>query len=842
MFQLSKLSVMCLYAVAHMVYAQDNHDPLKKDQDLLAHNNHSYAFSTTSLYGANRDIDLKAFNITNYIAPGMYNVSLSINEKALTDTTVKFDHLDASSSAVLCLDPQLLTQLDLKAQVIEKLPQEPCITIKDISPDAYYDFNLQQLSLNLYIPLVDVVQRPAGYISPKLFDEGVTSAFIGYNANLHKNDQQTQNYLNLSGGINFAGWFFRHNGYFESNQSGNLSRYRSSINTLYRDIDALHSRLSLGEFYTNNNISESLSILGAQLASDDNMLPWSVRNYAPIVQGVANTNALVRVFQNGQKIYEKSVPAGAFELTDLATLSNGDLKVEIIENGGEVRVLNFPMQVSINLLKKGRFKYSAAAGRYKLADKITDDMVGQANFSYGLSNNITLSNSVTYADIYKNILISAGMNTALGGISFSGDYSRTNLFDQTKNGQRYQFKYSFFWEPQSINFNANASTQSKRYQTANNALSQANYDKLNQDEYWNFWNNNDLKNQYALSVSKSFQDSRWGSIQASILRNEYWSDNNDHNQYVLNYSNRWKRFSYSLGMSRSQDPYNNLQNNTYYASLSLPLDWRKNNLYLSSNLQRSENTTNSTNANINLSGTLGESNNLNFGVGISQNNDNNQNTTAYNGNINYLHPYVSLGATAFNNGDRSQFSVSAQGALVAHRYGVTATNTIPNTYTIVHVEKGQDAGISNAWGVKLDRFGNAIYSNSSPYSKNLIQIDPDQMPVTMTLQSSQATVIPRQFSATMVKFSAQHSSMYVLRISSPQGQLPMGAEIRNAKQQLVGRLAQSNQAILDQFDPQQDRQLTLLWGNQHQNSCQIQLPTLNTEKSQSFQIIPVECK
>ena len=81
-------------------------------------------------------------------------------------------------------------------------------------------------------------------------------------------------------------------------------------------------------------------------------------------------------------------------------------------------------------------------------------------------------------------------------------------------------------------------------------------------------------------------------------------------------------------------------------------------------------------------------------------------------------------------------------------------------------------------------------------NKNLIQIDPDQMPVTMTLQSSQATVIPRQFSATMVNFTAQHSSMYVLRISSPHGQLPMGAEIRNAKQQLVAILNQ--QICLDQ--------------------------------------------
>ncbi|TCM64394.1 pili synthesis usher PapC-like protein [Acinetobacter calcoaceticus] len=311
---------------------------------------------------------------------------------------------------------------------------------------------------------------------------------------------------------------------------------------------------------------------------------------------------------------------------------------------------------------------------------------------------------------------------------------------------------------------------------------------------------------------------------------------------MLSYSNRYKRLNYSLGFNRSKDRLNQQPYNIYYARISMPLDWKKNNLYLSSQLQHSDYAPHSTNANINLSGSLTQDNKINFGVGLSQNQFNQQQNTAINAHVNYLHPVINIGASLNHDRQQTQYSLSAQGAIVAHSLGLTATNTIPNTYTIVHVDQGQYAGISNAWGIRLDRFGNAIYSNSSPYNKNLIQIDPDQMPITSTLQSNQATVIPRLYSATMVNFSAQQSTIYVLRITSPHGQLPMGTEVRNLDQQLLGRLAQSNQVILNRYNPQSDHVLSLIWGSQRQNSCQIQLPVLNNKKQQSFQIISVECK
>ncbi|QLK87715.1 hypothetical protein E3U36_05420 [Arsenophonus endosymbiont of Aphis craccivora] len=69
---------------------------------------------------------------------------------------------------------------------------------------------------------------------------------------------------------------------------------------------------------------------GLALASDERTLPDSLRGYAPVVRGVANTTATVTIKQNGNQIYEKTVSPGAFSITDLYPTSyNGDLDVEI---------------------------------------------------------------------------------------------------------------------------------------------------------------------------------------------------------------------------------------------------------------------------------------------------------------------------------------------------------------------------------------------------------------------------------------------------------------------------------------------------------------------------------
>lgn len=61
-------------------------------------------------------------------------------------------------------------------------------------------------------------------------------------------------------------------------------------------------------------IFDSVSFRGVQLASDDNMLPDSLKGFAPVVRGIAKSNAQVTIKQNGYTIYQTYVSPGALRL------------------------------------------------------------------------------------------------------------------------------------------------------------------------------------------------------------------------------------------------------------------------------------------------------------------------------------------------------------------------------------------------------------------------------------------------------------------------------------------------------------------------------------------------
>lgn len=158
-------------------------------------------------------------------------------------------------------------------------------------------------------------------------------SFSGSNSKNTYNDINYNSYfLNLNSGINIDSWRLRNystwnysdNGRYKDNSWRNISTY------VQRNIIPLKSTLILGDSYTEGDIFDGIGFRGIQLASDDSMLPDSMRGFAPTIRGVANSPAQVIIRQNGYDIYQTYVPAGAFEITDLyPTSTSGDLQVTV---------------------------------------------------------------------------------------------------------------------------------------------------------------------------------------------------------------------------------------------------------------------------------------------------------------------------------------------------------------------------------------------------------------------------------------------------------------------------------------------------------------------------------
>lgn len=110
-------------------------------------------FNPSSLFGqSNRNINLDSFKVKNRVIEGTYFVQLNINQEKVTDTQVKFIKAKNKESAVLCVDQNLLTHIDLTENSLSKLPSEDCIEIQDINSSAYYEMDVSKLVLNLYVP------------------------------------------------------------------------------------------------------------------------------------------------------------------------------------------------------------------------------------------------------------------------------------------------------------------------------------------------------------------------------------------------------------------------------------------------------------------------------------------------------------------------------------------------------------------------------------------------------------------------------------------------------------------------------------------------------------------
>ncbi len=165
--------------------------------------------------------------------------------------------------------------------------------------------------LDITVPQAWLIEGYDGYVEPSLWEDGIPAALLSYSANgYHSTNGSADNdsmYAAFNTGINLGAWRFRANGNYNwTKDSGSSFDYQNRY--LQRDLPSMRSQLVVGETYTTGETFDSVSIRGARLYSDNRMLPSQLANYAPIIRGVANSNAKVSITRGGYKIYESTVP------------------------------------------------------------------------------------------------------------------------------------------------------------------------------------------------------------------------------------------------------------------------------------------------------------------------------------------------------------------------------------------------------------------------------------------------------------------------------------------------------------------------------------------------------
>ncbi|MGC6746278.1 fimbria/pilus outer membrane usher protein [Escherichia coli] len=107
-----------------------------------------------------------------------------------------------------------------------------------------------------------------------------------------------------------------------------------------------------------------MNFRGAQLASDDNMLPDSQRGFAPVIHGIARGTAQVTIKQNGYDIYNSTVPPGPLPSTiSMPQVIVVTCRVTIKEADGSTQIFTVPYSSVPLLQREGHTRYSITAGR-----------------------------------------------------------------------------------------------------------------------------------------------------------------------------------------------------------------------------------------------------------------------------------------------------------------------------------------------------------------------------------------------------------------------------------------------------------------------------------------------
>lgn len=790
-------------------------------------------------------IDLSHYATKNVITAGDYALDIFVNGVSVGRAEVRFTIDEVGPDAQPCFDRALLLRagVDVAQLALEKTTsRDVCLRLERLIPDARARLDFGALRLNLSIPQASLSRRARDYVSPDLWSDGVSMAMLNYYFDAYSNSRAggTQLYGGLEGGFNLQGWRFRHQGSLALSQNGQR-QYQNIASYVQRDIPAWSAQLLLGESYTSGDLFDSTSFRGVRLYSDDRMLPNSLRGYAPVIRGVANSNARVTISQNGVKLREMSVAPGAFEINDLyPTGYGGDLQVTITEADGAVRTFSVPYAAVPMALREGQSRYSVTAGTVRnLAN--TQPFFSQATWQYGATNMVTGYGGLTLADGYRAGMVGAVLNTSWGAFGLDATHAVTQIpHDQTYTGQSYRASYAKMFDQTGTNL----SIASYRYSTSgyfglNDAM--AARDRAQQPGSWVMDPLYRQRSRASITLGQRTDD-KGGNLYVTGSTVNYWERPGADLNFTVGYSNSYRNLSYSVSASRQRDAYGR-SDTLFYASISIPFGAQSSSM-LSANMSRDS--SGRTRLQSNLSGSLGEDRKLFYGVNVDHSRDSSAGAAQSNGgmNLNYRASYADLSGSVSAGNDYQQFSFGARGAVVAHPGGVTLARPLSETFAIVQAKDAEGARVASADDVRIDSRGYAVVPYLTPYTMNEVAIDPKGLSTDLELKETSQRVAPRAGAVPLLVFETTSGrSMIVRALQEDKKPVPFGAVVTDASGKEVGQIGQAGKVLARGLDEQ--GKLLVRWeSNGVENACSVsyQLPEKTAAKNQAYlSVVELPC-
>lgn len=816
--------------------------------------------------------DLSQFENNSGQAPGVYRVEIYLNNDYIGSQDIRFNLPDDTeknnaetqpqppddSGLQACITRELVEKLNINLSAFplpEVTDKDTCIDLAKLVSQAgsRFDFEAQQLYIS--IPQIALKNTARGYIPPDEWSNGIPALLTTYHftgGNSQYTDSHTRNnsyFLSLNNGINAGPWRLRNNATWNYNSGhGQHNNHWQNISTyLQRNIIPLKSNLLMGDSYTPSEIFDSLGFRGFQIASDDNMLPDSLRGFAPTIRGVANSNAKVIIKQNGYVIYQGFVPPGAFKIDDLYPMSSsGDLVVSVTESDGSVNQFTVPYSTVPILQRQGRIKYAITSGEYRTASDLQGKpRFGQATLIWGLPAGVTLYGGSQLASNYRAFALGLGRNWGNWGAA-SLDITQANsiLADKSHHdGQSLRFLYA-----KSMNdLGTNLQLLGYRYSTQGfYTLSDTAYrsmsgyhlrpdsesegDTYNYLDYYNL--NFSKKGKLQLTVTQQFGEN--GTLFVSGNRQTYWHTNETTDLLMAGYNGHWHGVSYSVNYAYNTAPGLSSADKRIAFSVSLPLSQLlpdtqshsaalgvANNAYATYNASRNNRGAFTQQAGV--SGTLLAERNLNYSVQQGYGNHG----AGGNGNagLRYQGSYGNSNVGYNYSQGYRQFNYGISGGIVAHRHGITFSQPLGDTNILIHAPGVKNVAVENATGVRTDWRGYTVLPYATTYRRNRVALNIDTLKDNADIESTAVNVVPTQGALVQADFITHIGARALITLTQTNGKpVPFGAMVTATEGSGNSIVGEKGQVYLSGLPL--TGSLDVVWGKGAHQQCQVtyQLP------------------
>ncbi|GAB1009627.1 fimbria/pilus outer membrane usher protein [Escherichia coli] len=809
----------------------------------------TYSFDSTLLNSDAKNVDLTLFEAGAQL-PGTYHVDIILND-SIVESREMFFHTaqDSEGKTYLktCLTRDMLIRYGVKTEMYPELfhtsgkknnvgAEEDCADLSVI-PHATEMFQFASQQLRLGIPQA-ALRPPLRGIAPEaLWDDGITAFLMNWQANVSQSEYRKYGHsvsdnfwASIEPGFNLGPWRVR-NLMTWSKSSDQPGNWETVYTRAERGVNNMKSRLTLGDDYTPSDIFDSLPFRGIMLGSDESMVPYNQRAFAPVVRGVARTQARIEVRQNGYLIQSQTVAPGAFALTDLPlTSSGGDLQVTVLESDGTTQVFTVPFTTPAVALREGYMKYNVTMGQYRPSDSAVEhSLLGQLTSIYGLPYGLTVFGGVQMAEHYLAGALGGGWSLGgLGAISVDSIYARSQLKGKDNEvGNTWRIRYNKSFELTDTSFTvASYQYSSAGYHSLPNVL-----DSYRDSRTGSFDHSENKLRRTTLNLTQPL--GVLGSVSLYGSRDEYRGNRAKQDSVGVTLGGSWNNISWSVNGSRNRNfglykGQEGKTENRISLWMSVPLErWlgnAANDIRATTQILKSSGQ--KTRYEVGMNGNAFDRR-LYWDIseemvpGSENSSDNSRLNLRWQGTYGEL-----TGMYGYSSHMR-QISAGISGGMIAHSEGITLGQKTGDTTALVVAPGVSGASVEGWPGVKTDYRGYTLAGYMSAYQENVITMDPSTFKENAEVVRTDTKVIPTKGAVVKANFETRVGARTLITLTRHDGSpVPFGSVVTLEEEKeshpSVGVMGNNGEVYMSGLPKKGN--LKVVWGEKNQCNASYQLP------------------